>query len=138
MPPRGTEGRTNTEFAGSLLYRVGHYASQTDSCETEGYARKDSEEHCDEALMRPDEHGKKLVHRVDVPDCLVLIESANVGADGVEKGGGIAGGTNEYGCALGVGFGGCIEAEVGEPRLAGHSRNPVLLETFRRGRTEIE
>jgi hypothetical protein len=30
IPLRGTEGRANTEFAGSLLDRVGHYALDSD------------------------------------------------------------------------------------------------------------
>ena len=95
MPPRGTEGRTNTEFAGSLFYRVGHYAGETDGSQAEGDEGEDTKEHGNEAFMRPDEHGKILIQRVGHANCLVLIESADIGADGVEKRGGIAGGANE-------------------------------------------
>jgi hypothetical protein len=51
--------------------------------------------------VRPDEQGKILVHRVGEADCLVLIEGADIGADSMEKRGGIAGGANENACALG-------------------------------------
>jgi hypothetical protein len=40
--------------------------------------------------------------------------------------------------AVEIGFGWRIEAEPGEPRLAGHGRNPVFLKTLRGGRTEVE
>src|SRR5689334_19383615 len=49
--------------------------------------------------MRPHKHRKIFVHRVDEADRLVLIESADIDADGMKKGRGIVGGAKNNGSA---------------------------------------
>ena len=106
VPPGRSESHANAELAGTLLDRVSHYAGEAEGSETQSNKGEDGKEDGDEALVRPDERGEILVHRIDETDCLVLIEGADVAADGVKQRLRIAGGPNQNACARWNDYGG--------------------------------